>query len=266
MIDGDGGDEESPHQHLPAGGAERRARHAASSTPSRNTPTPSAVGTAMSKRSRKRSSGYFSRSLTRDKSATKCLLRHEPAHVAPEKAVLHRRVHVLRLVRIDVMMAVVGGPPDRSALHRRGAEQAEDELADPRGLEGAVREIAVIEAGDREHAHARTRPRSRANATQLNPTQITARQAACISRNGMTRAQSTRREASLRRRRRRPRRAWRNRCCRTSGTAPVPTRSAAGGCTTLSLSCVIAVPVVGVVAALSAAQGRDALHPAADGS
>src|ERR1700722_1321862 len=36
-----------------------------------------------------------------------------------------------------------------------------------------------------------------AKAIQLNPTQITARQAACMPRNGATRIQSTRREASL---------------------------------------------------------------------
>ena len=35
-----------------------------------------------------------------------------------------------------------------------------------------------------------------ASATQLKPTQITARQATCIARNGSTRAQSTRRVAS----------------------------------------------------------------------
>src|SRR6185312_15194136 len=44
-------------------------------------------------------------------------------------------------------------PPNGSALHRRGAEQAEDELAGARGLEGAMGKIAVIEARDGEHAY-----------------------------------------------------------------------------------------------------------------
>src|SRR6266404_5098149 len=88
-----------------------------SNTPSKNTPTPRIVGTAISKRSRKRSSGYLRRSLTRERSAAKCR------------------------------------PPNRAALHRRGTQQSEDELPHPRGLEGTVREIAVIEARDGEHAH-----------------------------------------------------------------------------------------------------------------
>ena len=81
------------------------------------------------------------------------LVRHEPAHVAPKKAVLHRRVHVIRLIRVDMVVAMMCRPPNRPALHRRGAQQSEYELPDARGLEAAVREIAVIETRDGEHAH-----------------------------------------------------------------------------------------------------------------
>src|ERR1700683_3550759 len=52
-----------------------------------------------------------------------------------------------------MVVAMMRRPPDRPALHGRGTQQAEDELTDARCLEAAVREIAMIEAGDGEHAH-----------------------------------------------------------------------------------------------------------------
>ena len=81
-------------------------------------------------------------------------LRQEPAHVRADEAVLHGRVHVRFLVRVRVMMAMMRSPPHGAALHGRGAEHAEDELPDTRGLERAVREVAVVERGDGEHAQA----------------------------------------------------------------------------------------------------------------
>src|SRR5258707_13827003 len=89
------------------------------------------------------------------------LMGHEPAHVAPEEAVLNRRVNVFRLVRVDMMVGMMSCPPNRTALYRRGAQHGEDELPDPRGLEGAMGEIAMIEAGDGEHAHQMERDRHR---------------------------------------------------------------------------------------------------------
>jgi hypothetical protein len=56
-------------------------------------------------------------------------------------------------VGMHVMMPMMGRPPDGSALHGRSAEQAEDELTGARGLETAVRKVAMIEAGNGEHAH-----------------------------------------------------------------------------------------------------------------
>jgi hypothetical protein len=83
----------------------------------------------------------------------KMAARQEPAHVAPQEAALHRRVHVRTLVRMRMMMAMMRGPPDRSALHGGGAEHREDELTGARGLERAMREVAVIKTGDGEHAY-----------------------------------------------------------------------------------------------------------------
>ena len=78
------------------------------------------------------------------------------------------RVHVVRLVGVRVVVAMVRGPPDRAALHADAPSTANTNCAGARGLERAVREVAVVEAGDREHAqhvqrdrHARRRPGSR---------------------------------------------------------------------------------------------------------
>ncbi len=76
----------------------------------------------------------------------------DPADVGPPEAVDMRRVGVLGLVGMLVMMPVMIGPPEGAALHRGGAEEGEEELADPRGAVGLVREVPVVDAGDREHA------------------------------------------------------------------------------------------------------------------
>ncbi len=70
-----------------------------------------------------------------------------------QEPVLDGRVRVFGLVGVLVMVAVMRGPPDGPALHGRGAEHAEQELRNARSLERLVREIAVIETGDGEHAH-----------------------------------------------------------------------------------------------------------------
>jgi len=52
-----------------------------------------------------------------------------------------------------VMVAVMGGPPERSALDGGIAENREDELPEAAGLIRLVGKIAVIETRDGEHAH-----------------------------------------------------------------------------------------------------------------
>jgi len=60
---------------------------------------------------------------------------------------------VLFAIGERVMVPMVCGPPDRAALHGRCTQQGKQELGDARGLEGAMREVAVIEARNGEHAH-----------------------------------------------------------------------------------------------------------------
>ena len=77
---------------------------------------------------------------------------HDPADVGVEQALHGGRVDVLRLVGILVVMPVMGRPPQRAHLGRRAAEKGQDELEHAPGFVGVVREVAVIAAGQREHA------------------------------------------------------------------------------------------------------------------
>src|SRR5580700_1910187 len=52
-----------------------------------------------------------------------------------------------------MMMAVIGGPPEHTFLRGRGGHQGDDELEDAAGLVRAMRKIAMVAGGDKEHAH-----------------------------------------------------------------------------------------------------------------
>lgn len=62
------------------------------------------------------------------------------------------RVGVLLLVAVLVMVAVMVGPPKGAALDGGAAPDGEEELAEAGGGVGLVGEIAVVDAGDGEHA------------------------------------------------------------------------------------------------------------------
>lgn len=62
-----------------------------------------------------------------------------------------RRVRIVRSIGMHVMMAMMRSPPQGAALYRCRAQQGKGELHRARGAESAMREIAVIEAGQREH-------------------------------------------------------------------------------------------------------------------
>ena len=51
-----------------------------------------------------------------------------------------------------MVVTVVRGPPQRSSLHRGGPGDAQHELPEPVHAVGAVGEVPVVRAGDREHA------------------------------------------------------------------------------------------------------------------
>ena len=86
------------------------------------------------------------------------VLGEEPADVAVEEAADDGRMHVLFGVGVRVVDAVVDDPPERAFLKSRAAGEGEQELEPARGLEGVVREVAVVadgdaEAGDPRHDH-----------------------------------------------------------------------------------------------------------------
>lgn len=77
----------------------------------------------------------------------------EPADVSMPEALLDRRVRVIRSVGVLVVSPVPARPPERSVLHRRCAQQREEELKWPAGLVRAVREVTVVAGGDGPHAN-----------------------------------------------------------------------------------------------------------------
>ncbi len=151
MVNGDGGHAEAPHQHLqPA-----RAQLGRDGFEQR-------TGPVQTRRQRhgdehvepvEKLELRVTRQVAHQLAArAKSALRHEPAQMTPQKAVLPRRVGIRRGVRVAVMMAVVRCPPQRAALRRSRPQQREQELHQPGGAKRAMGEVAVIEASDGEHA------------------------------------------------------------------------------------------------------------------
>ncbi len=70
----------------------------------------------------------------------------------PPKAVQRRRVQVLIGVGVLVMRPVMSGPPQYTLLRRTLSHEGQNELEHPAGLERAVREVAMIACGHKEHS------------------------------------------------------------------------------------------------------------------
>src|SRR6185369_2763694 len=75
----------------------------------------------------------------------------DPADVRPKETVHVWGVGVFRLIAVLVMVAVVVGPPERTALDGGAGEDREHELAETRGAIRFVREIPMMDAGDGKH-------------------------------------------------------------------------------------------------------------------
>ena len=76
-----------------------------------------------------------------------------PADMGPPEPLLTGGVHVIILVRVSVVVAVCGSPPEGSALDAQQADQCHRELhGTPRAVR-FVTEIAVVDPGDKEHPH-----------------------------------------------------------------------------------------------------------------
>ena len=62
-------------------------------------------------------------------------------------------MHVAGDIRVAMMVAMVTSPPQRAALHGRIAQHGKEELHGPRGLECAMRKVAVVKPSYGEHPH-----------------------------------------------------------------------------------------------------------------
>ncbi len=60
-------------------------------------------------------------------------------------------MQIVLIVRMDMVMAMVRRPPERSPLHRGTADGGKNKLDHAPRLEGAMREIAMIPTGEREN-------------------------------------------------------------------------------------------------------------------
>ena len=153
-----GGNEEAPHQHLRPVGAQlrgrafqQRAKTVQGGGQQHRHHGVVAVQPAQLRVARQVGDARPVRAET--------LAGQEPARMAPPEPALVRRMRIGRGIGVAMMVAVVRGPPQRSTLHAGGADQREHELQHARGAEGAVREVAVVEAGDGEHPHCVQRDR-----------------------------------------------------------------------------------------------------------
>src|SRR6202789_3462915 len=115
VVNGHGGYEEPPYQHLPAVRAQARRHVLEQNTEQEDADSENRrhydVETIEEAKFRVLQQILHPRQVRGE-----MLMRHEPAHVAPKKAMLHGRMHILRLVGVDVVVAMVRSPPNRAAL------------------------------------------------------------------------------------------------------------------------------------------------------
>src|SRR5262245_25208401 len=76
----------------------------------------------------------------------------DPADMAVPEALVARRMNVALGVGKQVMMAVLGGPPQHALLRGALRQQGKNELEGAAGREGAMREVAMIAGPDGEDA------------------------------------------------------------------------------------------------------------------
>ena len=80
------------------------------------------------------------------------LAGENPSQMAVNEAVVSRRMHVLQAIGVQVVMTMLGGPPQNAFLRARLGQKREDELKRPAGRIGAMREIPVVPGADRKDA------------------------------------------------------------------------------------------------------------------
>ncbi|MGY4327142.1 hypothetical protein ACVWWG_001559 [Bradyrhizobium sp. LB7.2] len=76
-----------------------------------------------------------------------------PAEMTVEKAPVTRRMHVVFGVGMEMMVSMLGRPPQNAFLRGALGEPGQDELKHPAGRKSPMGEIAVIACSDGKHAH-----------------------------------------------------------------------------------------------------------------
>jgi hypothetical protein len=78
--------------------------------------------------------------------------RKNPSHVAVEKAAAPGRMHVQLGIGMQVVVPVLGGPPQNALLRAAQGEKCEDELKHSAGGVGPMRKVAVVTRADGKDA------------------------------------------------------------------------------------------------------------------
>lgn len=79
--------------------------------------------------------------------------RKNPADVRPPNALHDGGMGIIFRIRITVMVAVMGGPPQGPLLHGAATQPGQKQLKRPAGFIGFMGKIAVIPAGDPKHTN-----------------------------------------------------------------------------------------------------------------
>ncbi len=68
----------------------------------------------------------------------------DPANVRPEEALQGGESHIRMIIRVLVVVAMVGRPPEGTALHGGITPHGKNELHETRSAEGAMRKVAMV--------------------------------------------------------------------------------------------------------------------------
>ena len=73
-----------------------------------------------------------------------------PTDMTVDDPLMAGRMHILGRIGMQMMLAMLGRPPQDALLGARLGKEGEDELEHPRGRIGAMGEIAVVSSTDRK--------------------------------------------------------------------------------------------------------------------
>ena len=147
MCQHNGGDEKAPDEHLGSARAQLRG-HAVERSPEREHHGAQRHRHKHVETVQEPEFGEFGQVGNRLEVRSEVGRVGDPPQVTPPESMLHRGMNVFFGVRVHMVLAVIGRPPERASLHGRIADQGQDKLHRSGRLEGLVREIAMVKAGE----------------------------------------------------------------------------------------------------------------------